>query len=281
MIDMNRRQLTKLIERFVAEDVGRGDITTSAVVPSDVVGRARIEAREPGVVGGLAAAQMCFEVVADAPVVWDGHVTDGQHVAAGDTLAHVSGPLGAILTAERTALNLLGRLSGIATLTARYVDAVAGTAARIVDTRKTTPGLRILEKHAVRMGGGHNHRFGLDDGILIKDNHIVAAGSVTEAVARARAAAPHGFTVEVEVTSLEELDEALAAGADAVLLDNMTVDVVRAAVARAGGKAVLEASGGMTLDTVRAYAEAGVDLISVGALTRSATSLDVALEVES
>jgi nicotinate-nucleotide pyrophosphorylase (carboxylating) len=278
--DVDRRQLTKLIERFVAEDVGRGDITTSAVVPSDVVGRARIEAREPGVVAGLAAAQLCFELVAESPVAWDEHVTDGHRVAAGDAVAHVSGSLAAILTAERTALNLLGHLSGIATLTARYVDAVAGTAARIVDTRKTTPGLRILEKQAVRMGGGHNHRFGLDDGILIKDNHIVAAGSVTEAVARARAAAPHGLTVEVEVASLDELDEALAAGADAVLLDNMTVDIVRVAVTRAGGKAVLEASGGMTLDTVRAYAEAGVDLISVGALTRSATSLDVALEVE-
>jgi len=273
-------QLTKLIEHFVAEDVGRGDVTTRAVVPADAVGRARLEAREPGIVAGLTAAQMCFEVVADSHVAWDEHVSEGLRVVARDPVAHVSGPLGAILTAERTALNLLGRLSGIATLTARYVDAVAGTAAHIVDTRKTTPGLRILEKHAVRMGGGHNHRFGLDDGILIKDNHIVAAGGVTEAVARVRVAAPHGLTVEVEVTSLEELDEALAAGADAVLLDNMAVEMVRAAVARAGGKAVLEASGGMTLDTVRAYAEAGVDLISVGALTRAATSLDVALEVE-
>lgn len=274
------RQLRKLIEHFVAEDVGRGDVTTRAIVPADAVGRARLEVRESGVLAGVTAARVCFEVVADDSVDWDEHASDGARVAVDQAVAHVSGPLAAILTAERTALNLLGRLSGIATLTARYVDAVAGTASRIVDTRKTTPGLRVLEKHAVRMGGGRNHRFGLDDGILVKDNHIVAAGSVSEAVGRVRAVAPHGLSVEVEVTSLDELDEALAAGADAVLLDNMAVEMVRAAVARAGGKVVLEASGGITLGNVRAYAEAGVDLISVGALTHAAASLDVALQVE-
>jgi nicotinate-nucleotide pyrophosphorylase (carboxylating) len=185
-----------------------------------------------------------------------------------------------LLTGERTALNLLARLSAVATLTARFVVAIQGTDARIIDTRKTTPGMRILEKAAVRTGGGGNHRFGLDDGILIKDNHVRAAGSVSEAVKRARNSAPHGLVVEVEVTTLEELDEALAAGAPAVLLDNMDPDTARRAVERAGDSAVLEASGGIDLNNVRAYAEAGVDLISIGALTHSAGSVDVSMEVE-
>jgi nicotinate-nucleotide pyrophosphorylase (carboxylating) len=184
-----------------------------------------------------------------------------------------------ILSAERTALNLLGRMSGVATLTRQFVDAVKGIPVRLVDTRKTTPGLRILEKQAVLSGGGYNHRFGLDDGILIKDNHLAAVGSITEAVTRMRERAPHSLLVEVEVQDLHGLDEALAAGAQAVLLDNMTPEQVREAVARAGGKVLLEASGGVTLANVRAYAEAGVDLISIGGLTHSARAIDVSLEV--
>ena len=195
-------------------------------------------------------------------------------------MARIEGALGPILTAERTALNLLQRLSAVATLTARFVEEIAGTKAQIIDTRKTTPGMRLLEKAAVRVGGGGNHRFGLDDGILIKDNHVRAAGGVSEAVKRARNAAPHGLVVEVEVTTLDELDEALSAGAQAILLDNMDPATVRRAVERVGGDAVLEASGGMDLTNVRAYAETGVDLISIGALTHSAGSVDISLEVE-
>ncbi len=265
---------------FLQEDVGRGDHTTNATVDPDRRGRGRIEMREPGVVAGLDVARAVLEEACAGDLDWHPEVFDGEDLAPDGTLAHFEGRLRGILTGERVALNLLGRLSGIATLTARFVAAVEGTPARIIDTRKTTPGLRVLEKYGVRAGGGHNHRFGLDDGILVKDNHIAAAGGVTEATRRAIQAAPHGLKVEVEVTDLNELDEAVAAGADAVLLDNMDPETIRAAVARAGGKVLLEASGGITLDNVRAYAEAGVDLISVGALTHSAGVIDVALELE-
>jgi nicotinate-nucleotide pyrophosphorylase (carboxylating) len=267
------------IEAWVAEDVGRGDRTTESLVPVDAVGRARIEARGKGVIAGAEAARICFEA-AGGEVAWRPVVGDGQSVPAGALIAHIEGRLRTILTGERTALNLLSRLSGIATLTREFVAAIEGTPARVVDTRKTTPGLRMLEKHAVRAGGGNNHRFGLDDGVLIKDNHIAAVGSVTEAVRRARGHAPHGLMIEIEVSDLDELDEAVAAGADAVLLDNMSPTMVREAVTRAGGKVVLEASGGISLHNVRAYAEAGVDLISIGALTHSAPAVDVALELE-
>jgi len=279
-VDLEPSLVRDAIARFVQEDVGRGDVTTSAVVPVDARGTARIEARVDFVIAGLEVAASCFEYVGPGTVGWTPLLPDGNRALAGDVLARLEGSLHTILTGERTALNLLGRLSGVATMTRSFVDAIQGTPARIVDTRKTTPGLRLLEKYAVRVGGGHNHRFGLDDGILIKDNHVRAAGGVGEAVTRARNAAPHGLVVEVEVTDLSELEEALAAGADAVLLDNMTPEMVREAVTRAGGKALLEASGGVTLDNVRAYAEAGVDLISVGALTHSAPTADVSLEVE-
>ncbi|MCA1702247.1 MAG: carboxylating nicotinate-nucleotide diphosphorylase, partial [Actinobacteria bacterium] len=229
-------------------------------------------------IAGMDIARACFSELGD--VDWRPLVADGERVKAHDVLVRLEGSLAVILTAERTALNLLQRLSGVATITSRFVDAIAGTSARIVDTRKTTPGLRTFEKYAVRCGGGSNHRFGLDDGILIKDNHIAAVGDVGEAVERARAGAPHGLKVEVEVTDLHQLDDALAAGADAVLLDNMSPEMVGDAVRRAGGKVLLEASGGMTLETVRSYALAGVDLISVGALTHSAPSIDLSLEVE-
>jgi nicotinate-nucleotide pyrophosphorylase (carboxylating) len=278
-MDLDRRTLHALVERFLDEDIGHGDITTEAVIPSDTRGRARIEAREPFVVAGVNAARSAFEIL-DADVGWDAPVSDGSEVDRGDAIAWIDGSVRSILTAERTALNLLARLSAIATLTRRFVDAVAGTPARIIDTRKTTPGLRLLEKAAVRAGGGGNHRFGLDDGILVKDNHIKAAGGVSAAVERARNAAPHGLVVEIEVTDLRELDDAVSAGAQALLLDNMDPETVRAAVARAGGKVILEASGGIDLDNIRSYAETGVDLISIGALTHSAGSVDVSLEME-
>jgi nicotinate-nucleotide pyrophosphorylase (carboxylating) len=272
--------LEEMAARWLAEDVGRGDVTTRAVVPPDRAGVARIEARAPFVVAGLPIAHACFDLVSDGEVDWHAFVADGAEVEAHDTLARIEGPLAAILTAERTALNLVGHLSGIATITRRFLKEVEGTTATIVDTRKTTPGMRLLEKAAVRAGGAANHRFGLDDGVLIKDNHVVAVGGVEEAVRRARAAVPHGLKVEVEVTTLDQLDAAVAAGADAVLLDNMQPEMVADAVRRAGGKATLEASGGITLENVRAYAETGVDLISVGALTHSAPNADIALEVE-
>ena len=274
------RAIAGSVAAWVAEDVGRGDRTSESIIDPGARGRAWIEVREPAVVAGIGVARACFEAVG-ALDAWTEEVSEGDTVTVATVLVRLEAPLRTVLSAERTALNLLARLSGVATLTSRYAAAIAGTPARLVDTRKTTPGLRVLEKYAVRVGGGHNHRFGLDDGVLIKDNHIAAVGGITEAVRRARADTPHGLSVEVEVTDGDGLDEALAAGADAVLLDNMAVDEVKEAVARAGGKVLLEASGGITLDNVRAFAETGVDLISVGALTHSARSLDVSLEVES
>ncbi len=279
-MDLDPKLTREKVASFLAEDIGHGDITTRITVDPTARGRARIEARAPFVVAGLEIAGVCFEVAGPGTVTYERLCDDGSLVEAGQRLAEVEGSLTTILVAERTALNLLARLSGTATMTWLFVERVEGTSARIVDTRKTTPGLRLFEKYAVRAAGGRNHRFGLDDGILIKDNHIRAAGGVHEAVVRARNEAPHGFVIEVEVTDLDELDEAVAAGADAALLDNMSVDIVKDAAARWGGKVVLEASGGITLDNVRAYAEAGVDLISVGALTHSAVAVDVALEVE-
>lgn len=279
-MDIDRRTLENLAARWLDEDVGRGDVTTRSVIPADLKGVARIEAREPAVVAGMSVARACFDLASDRALTWHGFVGDGDSVSPRDVLARVEGPLGPMLTAERTALNLLGHLSGIATLARRFSKEMEGTTATIVDTRKTTPGLRLLEKHAVRAGGGSNHRFGLDDGVLIKDNHVAAVGGVEEAVQRARASAPHGLKIEVEVADLDQLDAAVAAGADAVLLDNMQPEMVAEAVRRAGGKAILEASGGITLENVRSYAETGVDLISVGALTHSAPNVDVALEVE-
>ena len=273
------RNLHELVAFFLEEDVGQGDVTTKAVVPPGTTGRARIEAREPFTVAGLEPARLSFELL-DPGVSWIPEVDEGAAVPAGGVIARIEGSLEAILVGERTALNLLARLCAVATLTSRFVAAVAGTATEIVDTRKTTPGFRLLEKAAVRAGGGRNHRFGLDDGILIKDNHVKVAGGVGEAVARARNGGPHGLVVQVEVTTIEELDEALEAGAGAILLDNMDPQMVATAVDRVAGAVVLEASGGITLDNVRSYAETGVDRISIGALTHSAGSVDVSLEVE-
>jgi nicotinate-nucleotide pyrophosphorylase (carboxylating) len=270
-----------VVERAVyaalAEDVGEGDVTTDAIVDADAVGTATLSIREPGVVCGLHAAETVFTAL-DPELRFERFVEEGALVAqAPAEVALVTGLERAILTGERTALNFLGRLSGIATLTRSYVDAVAGTGAEILDTRKTTPGLRSMEKHAVHCGGGRNHRFGLDDGVLVKDNHLRAAGSVRTAVERLRAASD--LPVEVECDTLDQVQEALSAGADAILLDNMTLDELRAAVGLAKGRARLEASGGVTLETVRAIAGTGVDEISVGALTHSARSLDVSLEL--
>jgi nicotinate-nucleotide pyrophosphorylase (carboxylating) len=268
--------LERLAYAALAEDVGDGDVTTEATIDADASGQAELVLKEPGVVCGLDVAEAVFHAL-DADLRFERLVETGTLVGSATAVARVSGPLRAILTGERTALNFLGRLSGIATLTRRYVDAVAGTGTAILDTRKTTPGLRILEKHAVAVGGGRNHRLGLDDGVLIKDNHLRAAGSIRDAVERVRAATH--LPVEVECDTLEQVSEALAAGADAILLDNMRVDELREAVALTRGRARLEASGGVTLDNVRAVAETGVDEISVGALTHSARSLDVSLEL--
>jgi nicotinate-nucleotide pyrophosphorylase (carboxylating) len=267
-----------VVARALAEDVGAGDVTTRAVVPEGAHARATIAQKAPGVIFGLVAAEEAFRQC-DREVALDRLAPEGEWREGGPVL-RVEGAAGGILAAERTALNLLARLSGVATLTARYVRAVEGTGARILDTRKTTPGLRALEKQAVAAGGGHNHRAGLFDAVLIKENHSALGGGVGEATRRALAAAPEGMAVEVECASLEEMDEALAAGAKHILLDNMTPDELREAVSRARGRARTEASGGITLDTVRAIAETGVDDISVGALTHSAPALDLSLLLE-
>jgi len=266
------------VRAALQEDLGRaGDITSDLTIAADKQAVARLVARKPGRIAGLICAEAAFRLI-DPSLRFDVSAPDGSDVAAGALLATVSGPARGILTAERVALNFLGPLSGTATLTAALVNAVAGTQARIVCTRKTLPGLRSLQKYAVRCGGGFNHRFGLDDAAMIKDNHIQAAGGIAPAVARLRAGLGHMVKIEVEVDRLEQLEEALANGVDTILLDNMPLDDMRRAVGLAKGKAVLEASGNVTLETVRAIAETGVDYISSGALTHSAPNLDVGLD---
>jgi nicotinate-nucleotide pyrophosphorylase (carboxylating) len=268
--------LEPVVRAALAEDVGSGDVTTDSVVPADARCRATLQLEEPGVVCGIAAVRAVFAAL-DPNVTVDALRDEGDRIAEVPApVATIEGPARAILTGERTALNHFGRLSGIATLTARYVDLVAGTGARILDTRKTTPGLRALEKYAVRCGGGTNHRFGLHDAVLLKENHLRIAGGIAPAVAAAR----NGRPVEVEAETIDEVAAALEARADRILLDNMTPEEVRRAVELVDGRAQLEASGGISLATVRAYAETGVDFISVGALTHSARSLHVSLEVE-
>jgi nicotinate-nucleotide pyrophosphorylase (carboxylating) len=267
----------ELIDRALAEDIGSGDVTTEALVPADAVGRARIVQKEPGVLAGLRVAEAVFRRV-DPELRWHAHAHEGEW-SDGGLVAEVAGSSPSILRGERVALNFLGRLSGIATLTARFVRAVEGTGARILDTRKTTPGMRALEKEAVKLGGGDNHRFGLFDAFLVKENHIAAAGGVGEATRRALAAAPEGMRVVVECASLEEVPQALEAGAPALLLDNFSNEDLAEAVTRVGGRAELEASGGVNLDTVRSIAETGVDYISIGALTHSAPALDLSLQL--
>ena len=268
-----------IVEAALREDLGRaGDQTTDAVVPADATATARLVARRAGRIAGLEVACRAFTLL-DPGVQVELRATDGDDAAAGTTLAVVSGPARPILSAERVALNLLGRLCGIATLTRDVVASVAGTGARVACTRKTTPGLRLLEKYAVRVGGGSNHRFGLDDAVLIKDNHVAVAGGVGEAVRRARAAVGHLVKIEVETTSLAQVREALDAGAEVILLDNMGQEAMKEAVALVGGRAVIEASGGITPENAAEVAGTGVDVLSLGWLTHSAPALDVALDV--
>ena len=268
------------IEAALLEDLGlQGDITTNATVSATAKAEAVIAARKDGVISGLQLAEAAFRAL-DPNVRFEIKKHDAAVVASGDTIAQISGNARALLTAERVALNFMGRMSGIATLTRRYVDAVTGTKARIADTRKTTPGLRAFEKYAVRCGGGQNHRTGLFDAILIKDNHIVAAGGLPAAIEAARAAAGHMIKIEVEVDTLDQLREVLLHKVDAVLLDNMTTAQLRDAVKLVAGRCITEASGGVNLETVRAIAETGVDMISVGALTHSAAVLDLGLDFQ-
>ncbi|WP_395457492.1 carboxylating nicotinate-nucleotide diphosphorylase (plasmid) [Azospirillum melinis] len=268
-----------IVRAALAEDLGRaGDITTDSIIPADAVATARIAARKDGRVAGLEAALIAFRLL-DPGISVTVERADGDDVSPGGTIATLTGKARALLTAERTALNLMGRLSGIATATRALVREVEGTKTRIVCTRKTTPGLRVLEKHAVKLGGGFNHRFGLDDAVLIKDNHIAVAGGVRPAVERVRAAIGHMVKVEVEVDTLDQLDELLGLPVDVVLLDNMDPDTLRRAVRMVDGRLLTEASGNVTLATVRAIAETGVDMISCGWLTHSAPNLDLGLDM--
>jgi nicotinate-nucleotide pyrophosphorylase (carboxylating) len=273
-----RHLLTELIRNALAEDVGAGDVTTGAALRGNETGLARATAKAELVVAGIEVFGEVFRTL-DPALNFTAHRRDGEKAEKGDLLAEISGNLASILTAERVALNLLQRMCGIATLTRRHVEALGKMRTKILDTRKTVPGLRILDKYAVRVGGGCNHRFALYDGVLIKDNHIAAAGGITEAVKRVRERIPHTLKVEVEVKNSAELEEALAAGADSLLLDNMSLPEMAAAVKRVAGKIPLEASGNMTLERVREVAATGVDLISVGALTHSVAAADISLNV--
>ncbi len=276
---MNLFLLEPLVRAALHEDLGRaGDITSDAVVPAGLQGAAAFVARQPGTIAGLGLAELAFRLI-DPSLRFTIERQDGTAVAAGETVARIEGSARAILTAERVALNFLGHLSGIATATAAMSAAIAHTRARVTCTRKTTPGLRAVEKYAVRCGGGMNHRFGLDDAILIKDNHIAFAGGIAPALQRARAQAGHLVKIEIEVDTLNQLEQVLAIGADAILLDNMTPDLLRQAVGMVAGRAITEASGRVTLSSAPAMAESGVDLISAGWLTHSASVLDIGLDI--
>lgn len=266
-----------IVRLALVEDIGTGDVTTQFTVAPETAGAARMITKQAGVIAGLPVVTEVYRQV-DSEVQVTPLVSEGDRVEAGTVLCHIEGRAQSLLTGERVALNFVQRLSGIATKTAQMVSLVAGTKARVVDTRKTTPGLRNLEKYAVRTGGGHNHRFGLYDAILIKDNHIQACGSITEAVHSAFAQAPHTMTVTVECDTLEQVNEAVQAGADIVLLDNMTLEQLSQAVSIIDGQAAAEASGGVNADTITEIAQTGVDVISVGALTHSATALDISLD---
>lgn len=268
----------KIIDLALEEDLGPGDVTTAAIIAASARGKARLLAKEEIVLAGIDVFERVLSRL-DPEISVKGNFRDGDSVPEGSDIGLVEGSIRAMLSGERTALNFLQHLSGIATLTRQYVEKTDPSKVRLVDTRKTTPGLRVLEKYAVRMGGGFNHRMGLFDGVLIKDNHIAAAGSISEAVAKAKAAVSHTVRLEVEVDDLRGLEEALEAGADAVLLDNMSVQEMGKAARVAGGKVLLEASGGITLETIEEASQTGVNLISVGALTHSARSVDISLEL--
>jgi len=277
-MDLNLQSLYRLLDRCLEEDIGPGDITTNSVVPPELKTTAFIKARQDGVVAGLPVARAVFKLL-DPELDFTLLVAEGAQVTAGTVLARLEGRARTILTGERLALNFLQRLSGVATLTNRLVRLAGDYPVRLVDTRKTTPGLRMLEKYAVRVGGGHNHRRGLFDAVLIKDNHIQAAGGITPAVKRARMSVPHTVTIEVEVEDLAGVSEALEAGADIIMLDNMSTENMTRAVELVKGRALTEASGGITADNLTSVAATGVDVISMGALTHSAPALDISLDL--
>ena len=267
-----------IITLALAEDIGSGDITTDSIIPKGSKGKAVIRAKEDGVICGLPVAEAVFRKL-DKNIIWKPKKKDGDRVSKGDVVAEAEGSLRALLTGERTALNFLQRMSGIATLSSRFAGSVRGLDVKILDTRKTAPGNRLADKYAVKTGGCSNHRFGLYDMVLIKDNHIKAAGSIAEAVRLARSKAPEGMKIETEAESLSEVSEALKAGADIIMLDNMDTDTMKEAVRLIGGKAKTEASGNVTLQNVKAIAETGVDFISVGALTHSVKALDISMKI--
>lgn len=276
---LNPIALTELVKNALLEDIGPGDITTEATVPADAQAVAVLYCKEEGVVCGHQAAQLAFQLF-DPTVSYEILVPEGTLVETGTKIARLAGPARSILTAERVALNFIQRMSGIATTTRRLAESIKYHRARLVETRKTTPGLRLIEKYAVRVGGGVNHRYGLHDAIMIKDNHIAVVGSIKEAVVAARGAAPHVMKVEVEVDTLEQLQEAIDAGADVILLDNMDVEQLKKAVETVNGRAILEASGGITAANLADVARTGVDIVSMGALTHSVKSLDISLDIE-
>nr|WP_300302902.1 carboxylating nicotinate-nucleotide diphosphorylase [Anaerosolibacter sp.] len=268
----------EIIRHALKEDMNYGDVTSDTLIPLEAMAAARMTAKEDGVIAGLAVAEMTFKTV-DSTLSFVALKKDGDTVKKGDHIAEIKGSIRGILKAERLALNLIQRMSGIATLSKAYADEVEGYTTRVVDTRKTTPGLRILEKYAVKVGGCHNHRFNLSDAVMIKDNHIKAVGSITKAIEMVRQSIPHTMKIEVEVESLAQLQEALEAKADIIMLDNMDTDTMRDAVKITGGRAILEASGNITKERLREIAAIGIDVISVGALTHSVKSLDISLNI--
>jgi nicotinate-nucleotide pyrophosphorylase (carboxylating) len=276
---LQKHIIRNIVKSAIEEDVGAADITTTAALTGEEIGKALALAKSDVVVAGIDVFRETF-LFLDPGVQFTDYSKDGEVVEKGGCLAKISGNLSRMLTAERVALNFLQRMSGIATLTRRYVDEVKGTRAKILDTRKTAPGLRYLDKYAVRIGGGHNHRYGLYDGVLIKDNHIAAAGGISQALARVCGRLPHTLKVEIEVKNLQELEEAINSGADMIMLDNMSLEDIRKAVAVTGGRVPLEVSGNVTLANVRKIAETGVDFISVGALTHSVPASDISLKIE-
>ncbi|NEN85419.1 carboxylating nicotinate-nucleotide diphosphorylase [Paenibacillus elgii] len=281
MFELNRSNLERSLRAWLEEDIGMGDVTTMTTIPAESQAKGIIHVKDEGIIGGLSVAEAVFALV-DPQLRFEAKVNDGAAARYGTVIAEVSGSTRSILLGERLALNLLQRMSGIATRTRQFVDRLEGLPVRLVDTRKTTPGHRMLEKYAVRIGGGHNHRFGLYDAVMIKDNHIKGAGGIREAIVAARTQIPHTMKIEVEVETFEQLEEALAAGPDIVMLDNMSPEQMSQAVQRMKSQAphiMVEASGNVTLDTVRGIAESGVDVISVGRLTYSVQSLDISLDL--
>lgn len=275
---MDRNSLIKLIQSFLREDIGRGDLTSESIFEHDETGTARLVAREPMIAAGAEKVAACVFEVQNQAIVCSGAVTDGTRVKPGEVMLTVTGPVVDLLKAERVALNLLQRISGIASYTAAFVEKVKDFPVRICDTRKTTPGLRMLEKYAVTVGGGSNHRFNLTDGILIKDNHIAACGSIKQAVEMVTKKVPHTIRVEVETDTIEQVMECLDCGVDIIMLDNMSIDTMREAVEIIDGNALVEASGGITINSVRKVAGTGVDIISIGALTHSAPACDIGMD---